>query len=164
MQETSAELRAATESDYPDICGLIRTQEELFLVYPAGSYPFSVARMRELAARRTDLTVAVHDGRVVGFANLYDHKPGRRAFLGNVVVAEAYRGQGLGSRIVRHMLELAFSKHALPEVHLSVFSHNGPALALYRGLGFNCYGSEERSDPTGRPMELLHMRLLRADA
>ncbi len=35
------EFRLATEDDFEGICRLVKSEEELFLVYPGGKYPFT---------------------------------------------------------------------------------------------------------------------------
>ena len=61
------------------------------------------------------------------------------------------------------MLDLAFRKHGLQEVHLSVFNQNTKALLLYSSFGFKPYGIEERRDHTNKKAALLHMRVSHAD-
>ena len=101
MTNAHMEVREATAEDYEAIVRLVPTREELFLVYPKGIHPFSVSQIRALADVRNELTVAVHSGEVIGFANLYDLEPGQWAFIGNVVVSRAFRGQGLGRRLLK---------------------------------------------------------------
>lgn len=153
------EVREATAQDYEAIVRLVPTREELFLVYPKGIHPFSVSQIRALADVRNELTVAVHSGEVIGFANLYDLEPGQWAFIGNVVVSRAFRGQGLGRKLVTHMVRMAFEKYGVPEARISVFSENTPALLLYASLGFKPYSIEARKDPAGRRVALVHMSL-----
>lgn len=156
------EFREAAEKDYAGICRLIRNENELFRVYPGGHHPLTVDQVRKLSQIRKELTVAVDDaGEVIGFANLYDFERGKTAFIGNVVIASGCRGKGLGKAIISHMLEKAFDFHDLPEVRISVFSENTPAMILYSGFGFVPYGIEERRDPQGRRVALVHMRLER---
>ena len=155
-------FREAVENDYEGICSLIKTGDELFMVYPNGQYPLTVDQVRKLSQTREALTVAVDEvGNVIGFANLYNHEPGKTAFIGNVVIDPGYRGRGMGKAIVSHMLEKAFGRYDLPEVRISVFSQNTPALFLYSSFGFVPYGIEERSDPKGKRVALIHMRLER---
>ena len=90
------EIREATIEDFEAIVRLVPSQEELFLVYPKGKHPFSVSQLRALADVRKELTVAVGNGEVIGFANLYDLEPRQWTFIGNVVVGRAFRGQGFG--------------------------------------------------------------------
>lgn len=156
------EFTEAIEDDFEGICRLIRSEDELFKVYPGGHYPLTIDQVRELSKFRKDLTVAVDEVRnVLGFANLYNFELGKTAFVGNVVIDPDYRGKGLGKSIVSHMLQKAFGKYNLPEVQISVFSENTPALLLYSGFGFIPYGIEERRDPRGRKVALVHMRLER---
>ncbi len=123
-------IKPATRNDYEGIARLIKSEEELFLVYPAGTFPFTVSQVEHLAKTRDALTVMIDSGRVIGFANLYDHQQGASAFIGNVVIDADYRGEGLGKQMVCYMLEMAFNKYQLPEVHISVFNNNMPALTL----------------------------------
>ncbi|HEC07355.1 MAG TPA: N-acetyltransferase [Thiolapillus brandeum] len=155
-------LREAVENDYEGICSLIKTEDELFMVYPNGQYPLTVDQVRKLSQTREALTVAVDEvGNVIGFADLYNHEPGKTAFIGNVVVDPAHRGRGMGKAIVSHMLEKVFERYDLPEVRISVFSENTPALLLYSGCGFIPYEMEERRNPKGKRVALIHMRLER---
>ncbi len=153
------DIRPATQEDYKAIVSLVPNREELFLVYPKGKHPFTVSQLQELAESRTELTVAVQEGRVIGFANLYDLQPGKWAFIGNVVIHREFRGSGLGQKLVAHMVQIAFANYQLSEVRISVFNGNTPALLLYDGLGFKPYALEERSDPAGNRVALIHMRL-----
>ena len=154
----SVSFRAAEEADYPAICALVPTQDELFLVYPRGRFPLTAEQLRELAATRHALTVAVDGAEVVGFANLYDLVPGESAFIGNVVVAGNRRRAGLGRQLTQYMLDRACRDYLLPEVRISVFCHNLPALRLYAGLGFEPYALDQRRRPRGEELPLLHMR------
>jgi ribosomal protein S18 acetylase RimI-like enzyme len=153
------ELREATTGDFEKIVRLVPTREELCRVYPKGTYPFSVEQVRQLAEIRKELTVAVQGEAVIGFANLYDVEPGQWAFVGNVVVAREFRGQGIGRLLVSRMIGRAFDKYDVHEVRISVFSDNTPALLLYAGMSFQPYAVEERTDPGGKRVALIHMKL-----
>jgi ribosomal protein S18 acetylase RimI-like enzyme len=155
------EIREATFDDFENIVRLVPSPEELFLVYPAGTYPFTVAQLQALAAVRKELTVGVIGQELVGFANLYGLQAGHCAFIGNVVIGRSFRGEGLGRRLVDHMVHTAFKKYDLPEVRISVFSENTPALLLYASLGFKPYAVEARQHPSGRRAALIHMGVIR---
>jgi ribosomal protein S18 acetylase RimI-like enzyme len=157
------EICKATTQDYDAIVRLVPTEDELFLVYPKGEHPFTVEQVHLLADSREELTVAVDKGDVVGFANLYDVQQGQWAFIGNVVVAEAYRCRGIGRALVTHMIRQAFAIHNVEEVRISVFNSNTPALLLYRGMKFTPYAIDERLDPSGMRAGLIHMRLEREE-
>lgn len=155
------ELREAKTSDYESIVKLIPTPEELFLVYPKGVYPFTVEQVRSLADTRKELTVADQGNEIIGFANLYDIEPQKCAFVGNVVVSGAYRSKGIGRKLLTHMIQLVFDKYQIPEARISVFNDNTPALLLYASLNFKPYAIEERKNPSGKRVALVHMCLER---
>jgi len=154
------ELRAATTVDFEAIVRLLQNQDELFRVYPKGKYPFTVEQVQALAESRKELTVLIERDAVVGFANLYDVKPGQSAFIGNVVIARDFRGQGLGRLLVSHMISKAFDIYAVGEARISVFNDNTPALLLYSGMNFKPYAIEERTAPSGMRVGLIHMKLV----
>ncbi len=150
-------IRAARVEDHPGIRDLFQTPDELFRVYPDGAWPFTLEQVERIAKERVDLTVVTAGEKVVGFANFYRVDGRRSAFLGNVVIAEAYRGRGLGRALVEQMLKLAFEERKKEELRLSVFADNTPALLLYNALGFTPYGLEVRTDPQEGKKILLHM-------
>ena len=63
--------------------------------------------------------------------------------LENIVVAPAVRGQGLGTLLLRALLERARQRHA-HAVWLEVRVSNGAACALYRSCGFEPAGVRAR--------------------
>lgn len=152
-------FKEATKDDFEGIFNLIKSKEELFLVYPSGKYPFTVEQVEELYDVRKELTIATEGDEVIGFANLYDYEPGEYAFIGNVVIDKNHRGKGLGKEIVLYMLKIAHEKHNLPEVRISVFSENTPAMLLYSSVGFEPYNIEERMDSNNKRVALIHMKL-----
>lgn len=155
-------IRDARDTDFPAIAGLITSPDELFRVFPAGNWPLSAPQIHRLAEQRLNLTVGYMDNNIVAFANLYGLVPGKSAFIGNVIVQEAKRGNGIGRALLEHMLDLVFLKHALPEARISVFSDNVPALRLYKVLGFNEYDRESRKDQYNRKVTLLHLKYRQA--
>ena len=71
------------------------------------SFPEDPARAsRVLSAPGVTTVVAVDDGRVVGFAELFSDGE-LQAFLANVAVDEQERGKGLGRALVMEALRLA---------------------------------------------------------
>ncbi|MES9991801.1 MAG: GNAT family N-acetyltransferase [Candidatus Thiodiazotropha sp.] len=151
-------ITKADESHYDDIIALIKSPDELFLIYPAGNWPFDRSQLQSLALQRSDLTVVLDARHVIGFANIYRNNSGDKFFIGNVVISEACRGKGLGRRLVQHMCDLIFDHYA-STVHISVFNFNTKALLLYTKLGFRPYEIELHTMPNGDNAALIHMRL-----
>ncbi len=51
----------ATKDRYSDIANLVSSPEELYLVYPDGSYPWDTAQLDVLAETRPDFTQLLHN-------------------------------------------------------------------------------------------------------
>jgi ribosomal protein S18 acetylase RimI-like enzyme len=77
--------------------------------------------------------VAVDDRRPVALGNVGLRS--ERAWLGGVGVVPDYRGQGVGERVTRCVLERARTAGAR-EIALEVIVENAPAIALYEKLAF----------------------------
>lgn len=153
--------RPVEGKDIPIICGFPQSEDELFFMFPNATYPLSHVQLQEAIALRSDSTVVELDDKVVGFANFYHWETGGRCSIGNVIVAPAARGRGVGRYLIEQMIGLAFSKHQAAEVSVSCFNQNITALLLYPKLGFQPYAIEERQDKNGNRVALIHMRLLR---
>jgi ribosomal protein S18 acetylase RimI-like enzyme len=152
-------FRQARETDFEGICKLITSKEELYLIYPAGKYPFTVNQIKELSQVRKELTVIELENNIIGFANFYNYQQGQSAFIGNVVIDRKYRGRGLGKELISHMLKVACEKYDLPEIRISVFNDNTTALLLYRCFGFAPYELEAKIGPNDNRVVLIHMKM-----
>jgi ribosomal protein S18 acetylase RimI-like enzyme len=87
--------------------------------------------------RRIELLVAEADGEVVGYATcMLQFSPwmGRDyLFLDDLYVRDELRGQGIGSRLLKHVGALALERGAGVRWHVEV--ENRSAQKLYRALG-----------------------------
>ncbi|HKP18126.1 MAG TPA: GNAT family N-acetyltransferase [Gaiellaceae bacterium] len=82
----------------------------------------------------TQSLVAVDGGELVGLANL--GRRGDRTWVGGVGVVAGRRGEGLGERLMRELLDRARQASAR-ETALEVILENTPAIRLYEKLGFD---------------------------
>ena len=153
-----SKFRKASRDDFNAICRLIKSKEELYLVYPSGTYPLTVDQLRDLSERRNELTVMVENRNIIGFANFYNHEPNKSAYIGNVIIDKEYRGRGFGKEIITYMLRVARKKYNLRVIKISVFSENIPALLLYSEFGFIPYDVEERKNLNGDKVALIHLK------
>ena len=103
-------IRKIKEKDYGEVCKLMTSKEEFFLVCPRGTYPLTIEQIEELSKVRKELTVIEEGNKIIGFANLYDYKPMEFAFIGNVIIDINYRFKGLGKKLINHMSEAAFEQ------------------------------------------------------
>jgi ribosomal-protein-alanine N-acetyltransferase len=98
------------------------------------SVPWSEITFRGLLRRRdADMIVACSDGAVVGYAAFWCVID--QGELGNVAVTRAWRGKGLGARLVAEVLRRA-AERGVREVFLEVRPTNTVARRLYEQLGF----------------------------
>lgn len=82
---------------------------------------------------------ALRDGsKIVGCASLcvFDSPTGRKAHVEDVVVASAYRGKGLGRRLLEHLLAFARTRLGPADIFLTSRPQRVAANELYRSLGF----------------------------
>jgi RimJ/RimL family protein N-acetyltransferase len=96
--------------------------------------PVDVDERAARFARTLDGTVvAVADGRIVGMIHVEASRHGFGDF--GMLVARGWRGQGVGSALVRAAIDWARDQ-GLHKLCLEVFPHNAAAIAMYRKCGF----------------------------
>lgn len=150
------EFIAATQKHYAEIIDLVSSPEDLFYIYPQAQFPLDIEQLEYLFRHRHNMTVGLIDGVVVAFASLYDVVQGDQAFIGNVIVAENYQGQGIGTALTHHMIRACIFEHnAVP--HISVFGANSGALLLYTRMDFKPYEVEARKGLDGTEVALIKM-------
>ena len=85
-------------------------------------------------------------GRVIGHISLaWIDRGNRSARVGRVVVDPAYRGRGIGLRMMKETLRIAFEALELHRVSLGVFDFNTSALKSYEAAGFRREGIHRES-------------------
>jgi len=104
-----------------------------YLRFFSGAPPTSGAMLRILAggSARTDVLVATGDGVIIGHAMAGDRAGpgGTRVTEIGVVVADAYRGQGVGSALVRQLVARAEVRGATGVV-MEVLAENRQVLTM----------------------------------
>jgi ribosomal protein S18 acetylase RimI-like enzyme len=153
--------RPVTAADLAAICAFAPSVAELMFFFPKASHPLTPAQLQAAIAQRSDSTVVVADGEVLAFANFYRWETAGICSIGNVIVAPQARNRGVARYLIEQMLTLAFGKHQAAEVQVSCFNQNVAGLLLYPTLGFTPFAIEERQDPQGQRLALIHLRLLR---
>ena len=86
--------------------------------------------------------VAEIDGMVVGNCGLNLHTR-RRAHVGAIGmgVDERYQGQGVGTAMLRALMDLADNWYNLHRIELEVYCDNAAAIGLYQKFGFAIEGT-----------------------
>lgn len=115
-------------------------------------FPLSDLREIEDAARiwisyskQHAVLTALWDGVPCGIANLYiqPFKKLSHQCLFAIIVDEAHRGKGVGSRLLSELIDLAKNRFHIELLHLEVYEGN-PAIRLYQKFGFQEYGKQKR--------------------
>jgi ribosomal protein S18 acetylase RimI-like enzyme len=113
---------------------------------------FAAPPLRETAAfvagnieRGDPHWVAVHRGRIVGWCDVRRAALPAYAHVGllGMGVRAAYRGRGLGERLLRTVLD-ASRAAGFEKIELSVYASNARARALYEKVGFVLEGVRVR--------------------
>lgn len=85
------------------------------------------------------------DGQAIGSLTLQLRKNLSLAYLYDIAIDEAYRGQGFGTYMIKQSLEV-LKAHEIGTASLTVTGENKKALSLYKQLGFR----EKEIDLLGR--------------
>ena len=91
-----------------------------------------------LADANAVMMVANDNGKIAGMATLYvlPTTTKRIAHVDDVVVSSAYRGQGLGEKLMRALIEEA-RKRGVSDIHLTSRPARVAAQKLYEKVGFS---------------------------
>lgn len=82
-----------------------------------------------------------------------------KATLFGLYVPDAFRGQGLGERLVQAVVSLAEEEPVIQVIDLTVSASSTAALALYRRCGFEQSGLEDSAIRVGEDYyDRVHMR------
>ncbi|MDP9514414.1 GNAT family N-acetyltransferase [Pseudomonas protegens] len=125
---------------------------------------------RELWRKRVGLgqdnegLVALHQGAVIGSCSLLQVARVRRAHCADVAmgVSPVWQRQGVGSRLLAAVLEVADNWMNLRLVELTVYADNQPAIGLYQKFGFETEGQlRDYAIRGGQYVDVLSMARLR---
>jgi ribosomal-protein-alanine N-acetyltransferase len=114
-------------------------------------------QLQYLQQRQTTIfLVAEQDGRIVGegIALLRHHKQSVSGRTYSLAVDSAFRGQGIGEKLMREMIR-RLQERGARRIYLEVEAGNVPAVHLYQRLGFRGIGA--LPDYYGQGKNGLHM-------
>jgi RimJ/RimL family protein N-acetyltransferase len=88
------------------------------------------------------ILVAEIDDEIVGLLDFSNGNRDRTAHAGEfgMSMAKAFRGLGIGTRLLQTLIEWAKENHTIEKINLSVHSNNLRARALYELMGFAIEG------------------------
>ena len=137
-------LRAVTAADDEELVAWIPDADALRrFAGPTLDWPLTTEQLRAVRAAAHAWT-AWSDGRRVGRAELADAGDGGDGGLRlvRVAVAPGERGRGVGTALLRALLEQAEAL-AATRVELNVLADNDVALRLYRSAGFEPFAEAD---------------------
>lgn len=96
-------------------------------------------------AKRGASFTAEYDGEIAGMAVLYlqPYQKFSHQCLFAIIVAEKFRGRGVGQALIEHFEKEGPKHFHLEKIHLEVYEGN-PAIHLYERLGYKVYGTHPR--------------------
>ena len=125
----SLEIRTMRSADLPQV---------MLIELSTFTMPWSESTFRGLLRRRdSDLFVADIKGEIAGYAVFWAVMD--QGELGNVAVDESQRGQGIGSKLIKAVLDRAADR-GVREIFLEVRKSNTKAQELYKTFGFSEVG------------------------
>jgi RimJ/RimL family protein N-acetyltransferase len=141
------DLRPFGRPDFARLIGWITSPE--FLLQWAGpifTYPLNEAQLLTYilgsegpnSTKRIFKAVDVNKDRVVGHIELNNIDPlNRSASICRVLVGDPFlRGRGVGTQMMKKVLEIGFDQLKLHRIDLVVFDFNNVAIRCYERLGF----------------------------
>jgi putative acetyltransferase len=136
-------VRAMESADVPAIAEVMNQPRAIWGTLQTPHIPVELRqKMFDAADPNRRALVAEVDGRVVGSAGLHReplHRRGHAASLG-MAVHDDFAGRGVGSALLRSVVELAERWWNIRRLELHVYADNARAIALYERFGFEREG------------------------
>ena len=145
-------IRSATTADLPTLLefeqGIVTAERPYdHTLKPDPITYYDVGEL--VTSLEAEVAVAELDGRLIGSGYAKKKRsrtyvdPEFHAFIGFLYVHPDFRGRGVNQRVLNHLFAWARARD-LPEIHLTVYPDNAPAISAYEKVGFRPYISEMR--------------------
>jgi len=161
-------IRRAEADDYEQVCEMFESAKvyEGTLQVPYPSREYWRRRLSENADSVYCL-VAIVNERIIGMVDVatFPHRP-RRRHVGaiGICVHEEWQGKGLGTELMRAIIDLADNWLNLTRLELEVYADNEAAIHLYERFGFELEGTmRQHAFRNGRYVDSKMMGRLRPE-
>lgn len=146
------QFRQATVDDWPRVANLIKD------TWDDGDYIDRDIWLAWATDPEGKLEAAVQDGEIVGFARLVELGPAEW-WLEGMRVGRAYRGQGIGRALMKHVMDL-FGQLGIGLLRFATSSQNEIMAKLAREFGFHSLISYAPTEAPARPTDYRNFKLL----
>lgn len=140
------------------VAGWVLSADELNLLAPATDPPLTPAKVHGWQKKGVHPFLGWLDDsqEPVGYGeiNSMPYTDGQM-WLGHILVAPRYRHLGLGRRLVKGLLEIAFDEYEASNVCLIVFPGNVVAVKCYEAIGMQEVGPERWRHPESGEISIL---------
>ena len=99
---------------------------------------------RELQLEFSNFFVAIEDREIAGYICLWTVSD--EGHLTNITVKEKFRRKGLGSRLMKYIIDISYAMK-IKKMFLEVRASNCPALKFYEKFGFKKIGLRKKYYP-----------------
>ncbi len=140
-------VREANEDDAEAIKNVVNSvASEKYYVVPERSREDWDEAIREVKNRKGLIIVTQLDEKTVGMAHLVRGKFEKNKHVGflGISILKEFRKIGIGTAMMKYIMEWARRQKGLEKVSLTVFSTNEAAINLYRTFGFQIEGMSKR--------------------
>lgn len=145
-------IREATETDAEGILVIRKStiSEQNYFISTNEEFHVDVEmQRRKILQNKRDggLTlVAENNGEIIAFLTFKRNPMKRLNHTGSfgMGIVENYRNQGLGSKMLLHLIDWAKKQNGIEKICLGVLSTNERAIAMYKKFGFKEEGREVR--------------------
>jgi RimJ/RimL family protein N-acetyltransferase len=148
-------IREAEPSDAEGIIAYLQelaAEPDIGILFWPGEFDPSVEDERNFIQGHRDadnsiLLVAEAGSQIVGVANCTGGSRKAMRHVGHIGITlhKDWRGQGIGTRMMRRLLEFATSSDVLSRIELEVYACNSRAIHIYEKLGFKQEGIRHRA-------------------
>jgi RimJ/RimL family protein N-acetyltransferase len=132
------EIRKFNTENYPKLISWIRTKEML-MQFAGPNFEFPLTQ-EQIEIPLTDKNrfayeITGKDNEIIGYCEIYLTEDSAK--LGRIIIGEEkHRGNGLGQKIVKSLIEIVFSDFNQTQIELNVFDWNIGAIQCYEKVGF----------------------------
>ena len=164
-------IREATPDDAEQLIAFAKTiadePNNMIGFSSSAEFTYTIEEERELLRRHFEATnetwlIAESDGAIIANANC---SVGNRGFRYTVhfgiSVAKVWRDQGIGTAVLRHIVEWACNNPEIHRLELDVFTINERAIHVYEKVGFQPEGiSRQAFLKDGQFLDVLRMAIV----